>query len=359
MTLRWPSDDDLEAIWEQCQDAEMQRWTTIPVPYSRDDARMFVRHLVPGAWATGDGWTFAIEAEGRFVGSVSLRNLGAGRAELGYGAHPWARGRGLMTRAVRLLLGWGFAERDLRSVLWQADRGNWASRRLAWRVGFTHDGLVRDALPRRDGLADAWVGTLRRGEELTPRTPWLDVPVVRHPDVVLRPVQPADLPRIVEVRSDPEVQHWLQGHRESAPHTLASNAQFVDDRLEAAASGTGLDWAVADPMTDEYLGQVTLTGLVHRREAELAYWAHQDARGRGLTRTAAGLAVRHCFVPWEDGGLGLHRLRAEAADGNDSSHRLLRHLGFTRTGVSRQDTLLPDGSWADSVTYDLLATDLD
>ena len=55
-------------------------------------------------------------------------------------SHPWARGRGVMERALRLLLEWGFAERDLQTVIWLARRGNWASRRLAWRLGFSFDG---------------------------------------------------------------------------------------------------------------------------------------------------------------------------------------------------------------------------
>jgi len=112
---------------------------------------------------------------------------------------------------------------------------------------------------------------------------------------------------------------------------------------------------MADPVTDSYLGQISLSGVHHRREAELGYWTHPDARGRGVTTEACRLLVRHCFVPVEDGGLGLHRLTADAASGNLASQHVLERAGFERTGLARQDTLLPDDTWADSVTYDQLA----
>ncbi len=362
VTLRGPVEDDVQGSVEQCQDPLSQRWTTVPAPYTRDDARTYLRHIVPGGWETDREWCFVVSARDetgleRFCGSISLRNLGDRRAEVAFGAHPWARGRGVMERALRLLLEWGFAERDLLSVVWLAQRGNWRSRRLAWRLGFTVEAILRDWLDDRGELVDSWVGTLRRGEALSPRSPWLETPTLRGHTVVLRRLEEHDLPRVVETRSDPELQRWLQRPREEAPHTLASHAGFLDDRYADAANGTGVHWAVTDPGTDAYLGQVSLFGVHHRREAEVAYWAHPDARGRGVTTQACRLVVRHCFVPFEDGGLGLHRLTADVAEGNEASRHVLEASGFVRVGLERQSTLLEDGSWADTLTYDQLAAE--
>lgn len=363
VTLRGPSDDDIDGSVEQCRDPTSQRWTNVPVPYTRDDAKTYLRHLVPGGWDSEREWGFVVEAPdddgvGRFAGTISLRNEGDGLAEIAFGAHPWVRGRGAMERALRLLLDWGFAERDLQTVLWLAHRGNWASRRLAWRLGFAVTGSLRGALVQRGELHDAWVGTLLRGEAMRPRTQWLESPTITGERVVLRRMREADLPRIVEVRSDPETQRWLQGPRDEAPHTLESHADFLDARLEQAADGSAVHWAIADPVSDAYLGQVSLFGVHLGREAELAYWAHPAARGRGTTLEAARLLVRHCFIDEEDGGLGLRRLTADAAVGNDASHRLLERVGFVRIGRERESTLLPDGTWVDAILYDQLATDL-
>ena len=362
VTLRAPREEDLTGIVEQSSDPLMQRWTTVPVPYTRDDAATYVRHVIPGGWETEREWAFTVEAtdeEGRrrFGAIISLRNEGPGRAEIAYGSHPWIRGRGLMERALRLLLEWGFAERDLRTVSWLAARGNWASRRLAWRLGFVLEGTMTGWLQARDGLADAWVATLPHGVPLAPRSLWLETPRVAGDRVLLRPLAEHDLPRVVETLNDPETQRWHERPRVQAPHTVASQADFVLVRHEQAAAGTALHWAVADPATDAYLGQVSLFGIRHRRQASLSYWTHPDARGRGLTREAARLVVRHCFVPWEDGGLGMRRLWSDAEPENLASCRLLEAVGFVPTGVDRAAEPRPDGTWADQARFDLLAGD--
>ena len=71
-----------------------------------------------------------------------------------------------MERALRLLLRWGFEERGLQTVIWYANAGNWASRRLAQRVGFSFDGTLRGFLDHRGTPTDAWAGTLLSGELL-------------------------------------------------------------------------------------------------------------------------------------------------------------------------------------------------
>ena len=194
--LRPPLDDDIVGSVEQCQDPLTQRWTSVPVPYTRDDARTFLRQIIPGGWETEREWGFVVEAPDngvpRFAGTISLRNEGDRRAEVAYGSHPWARGRGVMERALRMLLDWGFAERDLQTVIWLAQRGNWSSRRLAWRLGFSADGTLRDWLPQRGSLIDAWAGTLRLGEEMTPRSPWLESPTITGRGVVLRSMRESD-----------------------------------------------------------------------------------------------------------------------------------------------------------------------
>lgn len=162
--LRAHHDDDIPRILEQCLDPETIEWTTVPLGYTRDDAATFVRHVMPGGWETDQEWGFAVEYEGRFAGTVSLRNHPPHLAEVAYGAHPDVRGTGAMTRALRLLLDWGFAERELRTVVWYAFVGNWPSRRLAQRVGFSFDGILRGFLDQRGTPTDAWAGTLLRGE---------------------------------------------------------------------------------------------------------------------------------------------------------------------------------------------------
>jgi RimJ/RimL family protein N-acetyltransferase len=364
VTLRAPIASDVMGSFEQCQDPQSQQWTTIPVPYTLDDANIYIHHSIPRGWETGKEWNFVVAAEDdagarRFCGTISLRNLGERRAELAFGSHPWARGRGLMERAVRLLIEWGFAAQHLNTIEWLAPRGNWPSWRLAWKLGFSYEGVLPNWLSQRGELMDAWVGVLRRGEELSPRTPWLESPTLVGPSVTLRKLEPRDLPKIVETRADQDTQHWLQSVRETAPHTMETDATFVVERLEDAASGRAVHWAVTDNRTDLYVGQVSLFGLQYLREAELGFWAHPHWRRRGWSTEACRLVVKHSYIPLEDGGLGLRRLTADACATNEGSMRVLERSGFLRIGRTRQSTLRGDGKWMDTHIYDQLIADRD
>lgn len=356
VSLRAHRPEDAAGSLEQCLDPLSRRWTTVPLDYTRAHATRFVTETMPAGWEQDSEWGFAVEAPGpdghpAYAGTVSLRNEGEGRAEVAYGAHPAFRGRGVMEAAVRLLLEWGFAERELRTVIWWANRGNWRSRRLAWRLGFTVTGEVAQWLPQRGELLDAWVATLRAGDTMRPAHPWLEAARLHGARVLLRPHEAADVPRVHEACADPTTAHWLGTL--PRPYRREDAQAYVEGRAEPRARGTGVDWAVADPDTGRLLGTVSLLDLAGG-EAELGYWAHPEARGRGLTTEACRLAVRHAFVAEGDGGLGLRRLRARAAEGNAASRRVLEACGFTEVGRERARERLGDGSYADTACYDLL-----
>lgn len=357
VTLRAHRRDDADAIVEQCRDPLSLRWTTVPEGYTLTDARRFVTDVIPGGWSSDHEWAFAVEADDggtpRFAGTVSLRNEGDGRAELAYGAHPWARGTEVMERAVRLLLTWGFTERGLHTVIWWAHRGNWASRRLAWKVGFAVEGVARSWLVQRGELRDAWVATLTAGVPLRPRTPWSEVPRLSGGRVVLRRLVDRDVPRIVEACNDPETVRWLG--QLPQPYGTDQAHAFLHDCEERHAAGEAVVWAMADPADDLLLGVVNLFDIRPEAGAEVGYWVHPGARGRGVASEACRLAVRHALIPHEDGGLGLRRVRAVAAEGNLASRRVLEAGGLTRQGRERLALRVGSGALADAVVYDVLS----
>ncbi len=360
VTLRAHRASDAQGSLEQGRDPLSQEWTTVPVPYTRADAEQYVTEIIPAGWAE-DRWAFAVEApddEGRvrWVGTVELRSEGARRAEIAYGAHPWARGRGLVQRALTLLLDWGFAERGLETVIWWASRGNWASRRTAWRLGFSCDGTIDRWLPHRGELVDAWVGVLHADTPRRPRTPWLDLPRLEHDGVLLRGFAAIDAREIREACTDGRTRHWLATLPD--PYTDAEALAYVDSRTEQQATGGGLTWAVADPRTQVALGAVSLFDLEAGQDAELGFWTHPRARGRGVMTAACRAVVRHAFSPAPDGGLGLLRLRARTAVDNAASRHVLTACGFTQVAQERAALRLGDGSLSDAIGYDLLVDDV-
>lgn len=347
VTLRAHRLEDVDGAYEQSVDPVSRQWTTVPVPYTREHAHGFVTERMPGGWADGSTWGFAVEAEGRYAGTVELRDEGDGRAEVAFGSHPWVRGRGVMARALRLLLDWGFDDRDAQVVVWRANRGNWASRKLAWRLGFTFEGTIRRALAQRGELRDAWVGTLLATDPREPKGRWLDVPLLEGDGVRLRPLRESDVPRIVEASSDDRTQHWLG--RMPEPYDEADAREWLEQCQENAATGHGVQWAVVDPDDDDrILAAVGYFGLVPEIECEIGYWAHPDARGRGVMTRAMGTVMRHAF---ED--LGVRRVSAGAAVENAASRRVIEANGLRQFGIERLGTTVRTGR-ADIAWYDVL-----
>jgi len=85
VTLRAWHAADVPAIVAMCRDPEVIRFTSVPVPYDADDARLWL-DLHPARLAAGDGAAFAITEgdDDRPVGSIGVRVLhDQGSAETG------------------------------------------------------------------------------------------------------------------------------------------------------------------------------------------------------------------------------------------------------------------------------------
>src|SRR5699024_3210081 len=117
-----PTADDVDAIFEACQDPEIPRWTTVPSPYTRADAEGFVE-LIAQWWADESQTIWGIYADGTLVGVVGLHHITAhdagGSTELGYWATAAARRQGFMVEASRAVIEWGFAELGLARITWR------------------------------------------------------------------------------------------------------------------------------------------------------------------------------------------------------------------------------------------------
>jgi RimJ/RimL family protein N-acetyltransferase len=158
--LSVPTPADAGTIAALCQDEQVGRWTTVPVPYRREDAVAFVGSMVPAGWAGGE-LTWAVREGSSVAGMVSI-DLDDG--EIGYWMGAPYRGRGWCVRAVRLVVADALARHHLDHVRWRAIVGNDASLAVARRIGFRLEGTVRHSILQRGLWRDGWVGTLLPGE---------------------------------------------------------------------------------------------------------------------------------------------------------------------------------------------------
>jgi [ribosomal protein S5]-alanine N-acetyltransferase len=348
--LRAAGKGDLPAIVEQCRDPAMIRWTTVPTPpdgYQLGDAEEFLA-LTAAGWTTGErlGWTIEAQrgAERGFCGSIDLRLEGDGVAEVGFGLHPEARGRSVMSTALHLVCAYGFEEIGLEVIRWRALVGNWASRRVAARVGFIFDGTVRRLLVHRGELLDGWIATLTRDDPRAPRD-WLHPVELAGNRVRLRAFRHSDVDRIVEACSDPGTSYWLISMPQ--PYERESAAAYLDGIAEMAARSVGLAWCIADPQTDDCLGSVSLEGLGgYAKRGEIGYWAHPDARRRGAVTEAVRLVTRHA----NESGLATSLL-IRCARSNVASRRVAEGAGYHEIGIQPASEPLGNGDLDDLVLY--------
>ena len=116
---------------------------------------------------------YGIRVRDELVGATLVPSFNARTrtAEIGVLLAAPARGRGIVTRAVAAMLDWAFVERDVHRVEWKCAPGNGPSRRVAQRLGFTHEGTLREAFPVREERQDLEVWSLlaREWDGLPPR----------------------------------------------------------------------------------------------------------------------------------------------------------------------------------------------
>lgn len=109
--------------------------------------------------AADSGSLHGIRLDGKLVGGVLFRVFDAanGVCEIGCWLEPAATGRGLVTRAVRVLIDWAVDERGIHRVEWHASSANEPSIAVARRLGMTRDGVLRQLFPYRGVRQDTEV----------------------------------------------------------------------------------------------------------------------------------------------------------------------------------------------------------
>jgi RimJ/RimL family protein N-acetyltransferase len=146
--LRPLGEAELRGLVAEQPDEEMRRWLTIRARHITPEvARADLVGPSEVGWRRGTMAHFAIYSTSprRLLGSISLRLYRHEIAEVGYDLFPHGRGRGVATRAVRLVGRWAFEELGVARLELRAHPDNVASQRVAERAGFTREGVERSS----------------------------------------------------------------------------------------------------------------------------------------------------------------------------------------------------------------------
>jgi ribosomal-protein-serine acetyltransferase len=160
-------DDDLELVLAEEYLAEevtevternrerLSQWEAWAItPSTVESNRAWLRSCAQG-WARGDQVQTYLRSGDQLVGSAGLRfDFARNTAELGYWIDAGSEGHGFVTRAGAALVGLAFGQRRSRRVEIRVSVENVRSRAVAQRLGFVHEGTLRQAYPIADRVDD-------------------------------------------------------------------------------------------------------------------------------------------------------------------------------------------------------------
>jgi RimJ/RimL family protein N-acetyltransferase len=139
----------------------------------------------------------------------------------------------------------------------------------------------------------------------------------------IRPCRPSDIPGMLVGLNDWAIAQWLPGP--PFPYTEADAYEFI--RMSTATVPPSA-YAVADRMSDQFLGTL---GLAGSGVAELGYWLLPAQQGRGIMREAIAALLRQ-----RHGALA--SIFATVDRGNAASIKLLEASGLSCVGEHVRET---------------------
>ncbi len=175
------------------------------------------------------------------------------------------------------------------------------------------------------------------------------VPVLRTPQLVLRPFCYSDMEAYLGFFTSSAVQQYLGGLK--WPRNEREQRQWVDNiNGRCLKNKLVFTWCVEEAASGAVVGRIDLGGFVRRSMADLAYYFAPELWGQGLATEAAAAVVRFGLEE-----LGLHRIQATVRPENPASVRVLEKSGFQREGLLRQYDF--GYEFHDVYLYALLQTD--
>jgi RimJ/RimL family protein N-acetyltransferase len=171
-----------------------------------------------------------------------------------------------------------------------------------------------------------------------------DLTDLRTARLVIRRFRPEDAVTFAAYRSDPDVaryQDWESCTRRQADDFVREMAGS-----HPGVPGEWFQFAVADPMTDEHLGDVGLgVDADEPSRAELGFTFARAHQGKGYATEAVERVIAYAFEE-----LGAEAVFATADARNDRSIALLERIGMRRTTTEH---VRFKGEWCDEHSYEL------
>jgi RimJ/RimL family protein N-acetyltransferase len=145
------------------------------------------------------------------------------------------------------------------------------------------------------------------------------------PNLVLRPIEVADAPRVAELLQEPEVNRFFVS---PPPLALWEAEDYTESFAWEMKRGYALHFAIVPRATGRMAGVADLYHLNRRmKQAEIGIWLGREHWGRGYAAEVNRLLLRLAFEE-----LGLDRVFYRIALDNTRSQRAFEKMGARRVG---------------------------
>jgi ribosomal-protein-alanine N-acetyltransferase len=162
---------DIDAVREASSDPHIPLITTVPAAFTEEEGRLFIERQWSRA-EQGTGYSFAIaDADtDHAIGQIGLwlKDLGEGRASIGYWVVRSARGRRAAARCLQALALWAIHELQIPRLQLNVEPWNTASIMTAERAGFQREGLLRSWQEVGDKRRDMYMYARVSGDPVPP-----------------------------------------------------------------------------------------------------------------------------------------------------------------------------------------------
>ncbi len=169
LVLRRPIDADAPALSEVYREPEMTRYVTFAAQQDIGDALRFLAWIKDG-FDRKDSvrWVIEDKNSARLIGTAGLhfwkRDIRCAEAGYHIGLPYWRNG--YATECLRAMVQFGFLRMNLNRIEAVVAEGNAASGRVLEKVGFRHEGILRQRLSIQGKLRDQYWYSLLSAEYL-------------------------------------------------------------------------------------------------------------------------------------------------------------------------------------------------
>lgn len=162
-TLRPWRPADLDDLVTFANNANIAKFLTdkFPYPYTHEAGKNFIA----SATARQPASIFAIEVEGRAAGGIGLHpkdDIESKNAELGYWLAELYWNNGIITKAIRQIVEYGFQAFDISRIFARPFGNNDASKRVLEKAGFVLEARIEKCLFKNGEYLDELVYAIRK-----------------------------------------------------------------------------------------------------------------------------------------------------------------------------------------------------